>query len=300
MSTTTTNRISGTPMATTQTDRFSGSSTTSPPGTDLAALEALSGSGLAARTAENTWALRSLTVPAAGISVTFADGVSGNPTLALANDLAALEGLASTGIAVRSAADTWVQRSVAATAPITVANASGAAGNPTLGFDITVLTADASPDGAADYVVTYDASAATYKKVLLNNLAGSSAAAQSDQETASSTTTFVSPGRQQFHPSAAKCWINVTVTTGTPAISASYNITSITDTGVGSLTVTIATDFSSGAWASVVTSAPASAFDRFSGIQVQAAGSALLYHWDITGGALADPLTWSLAGFGDQ
>lgn len=37
---------------------------------------------------------------------------------------------------------------------------------------INGLTADASPDGAADYVVTYDASASAHKKVLLNNLPG--------------------------------------------------------------------------------------------------------------------------------
>lgn len=37
-------------------------------------------------------------------------------------------------------------------------------------LDINGLTADASPDGASDYIVTYDASASTHKKVLINNL----------------------------------------------------------------------------------------------------------------------------------
>lgn len=37
---------------------------------------------------------------------------------------------------------------------------------------ISALTADASPNGAADYVLTYDASANAHKKVLLNNLPG--------------------------------------------------------------------------------------------------------------------------------
>lgn len=36
--------------------------------------------------------------------------------------------------------------------------------------DINNLTVDASPNGAADYVATYDASASAHKKVLLNNL----------------------------------------------------------------------------------------------------------------------------------
>jgi hypothetical protein len=42
----------------------------------------------------------------------------------------------------------------------------------TLALNINGLTADATPDGAVDYVVTYDANAATHKKVLLNNLPG--------------------------------------------------------------------------------------------------------------------------------
>ncbi len=42
----------------------------------------------------------------------------------------------------------------------------------TLDLDINSLTVDATPDGAADYVVTYDASASSHKKVLLNNLPG--------------------------------------------------------------------------------------------------------------------------------
>jgi hypothetical protein len=41
-----------------------------------------------------------------------------------------------------------------------------------VGTQINALTADATPDGAADYVVTYDASAGAPKKVLLDNLPG--------------------------------------------------------------------------------------------------------------------------------
>lgn len=44
--------------------------------------------------------------------------------------------------------------------------------NRTIDLDIDSLTADASPDGAADYVTTYDASAGAHKKVLLDNLPG--------------------------------------------------------------------------------------------------------------------------------
>lgn len=75
-----------------------------------------------------------------------------------------------------------------------------------------------------------------------------SAAAQSDQETGTSTTTYVSPGRQHHHDSAAKCWANFN-SSGT--IADSFNITSITDSATGRWGVTIATDFSSTGYVAV-------------------------------------------------
>ena len=83
-----------------------------------------------------------------------------------------------------------------------------------------------------------------------NIILASAVAAQSDQETATSTTTFVSPGRQQYHPSAAKAWCYATVS-GTN--NAAYNCDSPTDAGTGDITINITTDFSSGNWAGVAT-----------------------------------------------
>ena len=74
---------------------------------DLDCLAALSSAGLAARTGAGTCATRIIVAPAAGITVTNGDGVAGNPTLALANDLAALEALSGTGIARRTGTDAW-------------------------------------------------------------------------------------------------------------------------------------------------------------------------------------------------
>ena len=100
---------------------------------DLSALEGLSATGFAARTATDTWAQRTLTQPASGLTISNSGGVAGNPTFALANDLAALEGLASTGIAVRTATDTWTQRAITGTsAEIAVTNGDGVSGAPTL------------------------------------------------------------------------------------------------------------------------------------------------------------------------
>ena len=75
------------------------------------------------------------------------------------------------------------------------------------------------------------------------SITGNAIATQSDQETGTSTTTAVSPGRQHFHQSAAKCWLKCD-NAGNLA-NPSYNITSVTDTGTGVVTVNIATDFSS-------------------------------------------------------
>ncbi len=51
-------------------------------GSDLLAIEALSGTGIATRTAANTWALRTVTA-GTGITLTNGDGVSGNPSVSV-------------------------------------------------------------------------------------------------------------------------------------------------------------------------------------------------------------------------
>jgi len=88
------------------------------------------------------------------------------------------------------------------------------------------------------------------------NLTGTSlpsglVASQSAQETGTSTVLAVTPGVQQYHASACKCWIYVTQS-GTQTIQASYNVTSISDGGTGITSVTIATDFSSANYAIVL------------------------------------------------
>jgi len=62
------------------------------------------------------------------------------------------------------------------------------------------------------------------------------AATQAQQETATSTAVYVSPGAQQYHPCASKAWVNFNGT-GTVAIRAGYNVSSITDNGTGNYTV---------------------------------------------------------------
>lgn len=118
---------------------------------DLAALEALDATaGLIAKTAANTYSRRTLTAPAAGITVSNGDGQAGNPTLALANDLAALEGLAATGLVARTADGAMSARTVTAGTGLGVTNGDGVAGNPTVAVTDAELLAIAGLTSAAD------------------------------------------------------------------------------------------------------------------------------------------------------
>ncbi len=69
-----------------------------------------------------------------------------------------------TSIVALSATGLTASEGVIRTSGTTLATAAD------LKSDIPGLTADATPDSAADYVMTYDASASTHKKVLLSNL----------------------------------------------------------------------------------------------------------------------------------
>lgn len=133
----------------------------------LAALAAKTTTGIMVQTGNDTYVSRSLVQPAAGLTIADADGVAGNPTFALANDLAALEGLTGTGFAVRTADDVWVERSISgSTGRIDVTNGNGVTASPTI--DLATVT----DSGAGTFLkVTVD----TYGRVT-----GTQAVAQSD------------------------------------------------------------------------------------------------------------------------
>jgi hypothetical protein len=99
------------------------------------------GNGFVVRTALGVTVARSLTQPAAGITITNPAGLAGNAIFTLANDLAALEGLGGTGYAVRTAADTWAQRTITGTANnIVITDGNGVAGNTVINIGANVVT----------------------------------------------------------------------------------------------------------------------------------------------------------------
>lgn len=75
------------------------------------------------------------------------------------------------------------------------------------------------------------------------------AAIKSDQTTGTSTVVAVVPAIQHNHISAAKSWVKMTLTAGTPSITVGYNTSSITDSGVGTFIINFTTAFTSGNYA---------------------------------------------------
>lgn len=135
----------------------------------------------------------------------------------------------------------------------------------------------------------YDVNGAPYGAIV--------AATQADMEAGTSLVTTVTPGRQHQHPSAGKFWVKAGLTGN---ILASYNVTSLTDTGVGALTITIATDFSSADWCCVATIGLASTTVAQSCTYDSMAAGTVILRSVVEAGSAADPVTWSCAGFGDQ
>lgn len=109
----------------------------------LASLAGNATNGIIVQNASGTVVARSLVQPAEGITISNADGVSGNPTFALANDLAGIEGLTTNGFAVRTATDTWTTRDITGTSGrIAVSNGDGIASSPTI--DLATVSQAAS------------------------------------------------------------------------------------------------------------------------------------------------------------
>ncbi|MEN6621501.1 MAG: hypothetical protein ABFD50_08140 [Smithella sp.] len=129
-------------------------------------------------------------------------------------------------------------------------------------------------------------------------------ATQSDQETATSTTTYVTPGRQQYHPSAAKAWVSFNGT-GTPAIRISYNVTSLTDGGTGLFTVNFTTAFSTANYAGVLAagrggSSGGGAHAAYGPFPSNPTTSAFAFVTTTAAGAATDCEYTSAAFYGDQ
>lgn len=100
-----------------------------------------------------------ITAPAEGITVTGGPvTTSGTFTLALANDLEALEGLTGTGVAVRTGADAWALRTIlGTTGQIDVTNGTGVGGDLTIAIAAAYATNFEAAGAVAAGIATHEA-----------------------------------------------------------------------------------------------------------------------------------------------
>lgn len=127
-----------------------------------------------------------------------------------------------------------------------------------------------------------------------------SVASQSDMESASSTTAVVTPGRLKYGPMIAKGWVQINASSGTPTATTSYNVTSLTDNGVGDYTINWDTDFSSANFCNVGLANGAGSGNNAVVLEQisQAAGTTRVFSKQGTAGIDRDYI--GVAAFGDQ
>ena len=147
---------------------------------------------------------------------------------------------------------------------------------------------------AGDRAVCFATAANQVDVISISNLA-----TQAKQEAGTDQVSSVTPATQQYHQSAAKVWGYATMSAGAPTLEVSYNVTSLTDTATGQLTITIATDFSSANWSCVPSiGVTAGTFQRMVVYDPLAAGSVLIRCMDTA--ADRDPDSWGWSFYGDQ
>lgn len=105
------------------------------------------------------------------------------------------------------------------------------------------LTAKATPVVADTILLSDSAASNAAKRATITQFLTAVAAAQSDQETATSVVLPVTPGRQHFHPSAAKFFVKFD--TSAAILGTAYNVSGIVRNSSGNYTVSFATSFSS-------------------------------------------------------
>jgi len=128
-------------------------------------------------------------------------------------------------------------------------------------------------------------------------------AVQSEMEAASDVLRAVVPGRLQYHPGVCKAWVKYSTSGGTVSRDASYNVSSITDNGVGDFTHNFTAAFSSTQYLALgnhdATLGATINGARALNIHTLSTGSARVLH-DNTGGAAEDPAYAIFMFFGDQ
>jgi hypothetical protein len=132
------------------------------------------------------------------------------------------------------------------------------------------------------------------------------AASKSDQQTGTSSTVAVTPAHQQDHASAAKAWC-LDNGAATPVASASYNISSLTDNGVGDTTFNFTTAMASANYSAVASMQSGLSFSTQAATRVvdtiSKSTSAVRFatgFWSSTVSGAGSDMPISMTAFGEQ
>jgi len=126
------------------------------------------------------------------------------------------------------------------------------------------------------------------------------AATQTEMEAATSSAVFSAPAVQQYHPGHPKGWVYYDQLTG-PSVVASYNVTSVTDSGTGLFIVNWDVDFSSANYSTVASTSGAGGGNSLVGIGetgTKAAGTTQF--GTVQAAAQIDRNNNSVAAYGEQ
>jgi hypothetical protein len=128
-------------------------------------------------------------------------------------------------------------------------------------------------------------------------------ATQADQEGTTAATALVTPSVQQYHPSAAKAWGLVRVTTaGAMTLSTGYNVTSATTVGgAGTVTVNLTVPFATSNYAVLpcITNQTSVASSNVVTVNALASSQFSLIVFN-SSGENHNPAAWHFACYGDQ
>lgn len=156
-------------------------------------------------------------------------------------------------------------------------------------IDVITQTVASFDVGAGKYLVTSAAGVGV----------GLTAASQAQQEAAASNIVAATPANQQFHPSAAKAWVNFDGT-GVPSINDSYNVSGIVDNGTGDYTINFTTPFVNTSYVAFgMTKGASTSIIRLGSVASLTTGSARINTMTV-GGGFADSDEVTVAFLGDQ
>jgi len=166
---------------------------------------------------------------------------------------------------------------------------------------VTLLAGESLVYNGAGSWLHYDSNGGLYPSV-------GNAATQAEMEAGTATNKYVTPLGVNWHPGVCKAWAKHLVTATVPQMTVSWNVTSVTDSGVSRVSPVIATDFSSANYAVTVTaeaatttySATTTCLIAVIRNATQAAGGFTIDLLEIDIGQATDPSAWHWMAFGDQ